>query len=638
MREHLGTGLDPIVERRIPILVGWIAVIFTIFFLRLFQLQIVQGENYQARSQNNSIRTVRLEAARGEIKDRNGHSLATTRPAFGLFIMPSELQNSDLTFSALAQLVADEPEQLAERVGAPRGRSRFQAVSLRADLDFAARARVEAHRYALPGVFTRVHPRRFYVEGSLAAHLLGTIGEVSAKELRKREYSDVVSGEQVGKSGLELRLESHLRGRAGGRNLIVDVAGREVELLKEVRSVRGGTVVLTLDRNLQRAAEIAFASTEENQSLGERVSGSLVAMDPRNGDVLAMLSYPSFDPNAFAGGIDQDSWNALRDDPLQPMLERSIGGQYPPGSTYKAMVAAAVLEENLMPPEERVFCPGSYVLGRRTFRCWNRNGHGWVDLKTAMARSCDVYFYQVGLKLGVDRLAYFARAFGLGRRTQIPLAGEKAGLVPTSEWKRRRFSESWQKGETLTIAIGQGYNLVTPLQMAVAYSALVNGGKVPIPRLVLRMESHVGDLLKEPEPQFQASLPIDAAHLERVRDTLVAVVEEPRGTGGRARVPGIRVGGKTGTAQVVRLANDEDLDESEIRRAHRDHAWFVAFAPAEEPEIVVSVIVEHGGHGGSTAAPLAQAVLAEYFAKKEQPIQDAEPLTAAYHRANDDWN
>jgi penicillin-binding protein 2 len=614
-RGRLGAGPDTTVQFRLLALSAVIVLIFGVFFLRLFQLQVIEADVLRQRSQRNSVRTLRLEAPRGDIVDREGRVLATTRPAFGLQVIANDLRRPELTFDALGMLIDAVPADLRDQVGERVGRRRFQPVRLAGDLSYDQLARVESHLYALPGVFTDVRPRRHYLAGDLAAHLLGTIGEIQKEQLETRAYADYRAGEVIGQAGVESLYQSHLRGRAGGRNLVVDVAGRVVEVLDEVRPVPGGRIHLTLDLDLQRVAEEGFLPDVLG---GHTWSGAVVALDPRNGDILALVSKPSFDPNDFAGGISAELWQQLVSDPRRPIQNRAISGQYPPGSTYKAIVAAAALEERAIDPDKRVYCPGSFTLGRRTYRCWKRQGHGWMNLRDALVQSCDVYFYQAGLELGIDRLAFFARGFFLGRRTGIPVAQEVAGLVPTRAWKERRMGEPWVLGETVSAAIGQGFNLVTPLQLAVAYSAIANGGKVLEPRLVLHKQVPKGEEVEVTRPEVLARLPVAPDVLERIMDALTAVVEEQGGTAGRARVPGVRVAGKTGTAQVVRLKHTEDLEDDEIPIRHRDHAWFAAIAPAEAPEIVVVVLVEHGGHGGSAAAPIAQRVLARYFEKQRE--------------------
>lgn len=624
MQGHLGSGLEPHIERRVAWLFALVAVAFAIFGLRLFQLQVIEGEALRLRSERNRIRTVRLEAPRGRILDREGREIATTRASFSLQAIPAEVRRPEKTYAVLARLVDQEEDALRDRVGQPRGRRRFQAVDLVGDMGREQLARVESHRYALPGVTTDVRPRRLYVEGGLAPHLLGTLGQVREDQLATRAFAEYRAGEVVGQSGTEARLEAHLRGRAGGRNVVIDVAGREVEVLDEVEPQPGGDVVLTLDWDLQRTAREAFVLEDP----GRPAAGAVVVLDPNLGDVLALVSSPGYDPNDFVGGIDSTTWRLLSKDRRQPLHDRVLSGQYPPGSTYKPMVAAAALEEDLIPPDHKVWCPGHWTLGRRTYRCWKRPGHGWVDLERALVESCDVFFYEIGRKLGIDRMAYFARGFGFGRRPGIGLPQEKAGLVPTTAWKLAKRGEPWIEGETISAAIGQGFNLTTPLQLAVATAALANGGRQVRPRYVLQRRDRDGRVIDETTPEDRGSTPIAIEHLNHVRDLLLGVTAAQQGTGRGARVEGLEVAGKTGTAQVVSLIHTEDLDEDEIRESHRDHAWFTAWAPAREPEVVVVVLVEHGGSGGATAAPIAGRILETWWKKKQGVFEppDAEPL------------
>jgi len=621
---RLATGVDPSIVNRLVFIAVVIVLTFGVFVVRLFQLQVIQGEDLGNRARRNSVRTVRLEAPRGEIVDRFGRELATTRPAFGVHVMPAELRERELTLAALGSLLDRDPSELSERVGTPRGRSRFQSVRIANDLPYDSRTRVESHLYALPGVFTDVSPRRYYVGGSLAAHVLGYTGEIQIRQLEKRSFADYQSGDVIGQAGVESRFESILRGRAGGRNVVVDVAGRIDEVLDEVDATPGGTLMLTIDRDLQRVAEDAFLPDVIG---GEEKRGAVVALDPRNGDVLALVSSPAFDPNSFAGGIDSVTWKQLAESDSRPIQNRALAGQYPPGSTYKVFVAAAALEEKAVTLDERVFCPGSFKLGRRTYRCWKRGGHGSVNLHEALVRSCDVFFYQLGLKLGIDRMAFFANGFHLGRRTGIALGNESPGLVPTRAWKERRFGEVWLKGETVSASIGQGYNLTTPMQLAVAYAAIANGGTIFRPRVMLRHTGPDGIVERGPEPESLGKVPVSPKHLATITRALEDVVHGDGGTGGRARIPGLRVAGKTGTSQVVHLKNTEDLEDDEIPFKFRDHGWFAAFAPVDAPEIVVVALAEHGGHGGSAAGPIVNAVLSRYFktSMPEAPPRSPEP-------------
>ncbi|MDJ0789623.1 MAG: penicillin-binding protein 2 [Myxococcota bacterium] len=610
MQSSLG-GSEPRLEGRLRLAGGFVLLVFAIFGLRLFQLQVVEGDELRRRSEENSIRTLRLQAPRGEILDREGRVLATTRPAWELQVVPSALDQPERTWAVLGELVAEEPTVLSARLDGAGG-VRHRPVSIVDDLDFDSLSRVETHRHALPGVVTDVQPRRHYLEGSLAAHLLGTIGEVRPAQLAQERFGDYAPGDVVGQTGLESLLESHLRGSDGGRNVVVDVAGRVVEVLDEVQPVPGGRAVLTLDLDLQRAAEAAFEPAEGQ----DPPMGALVALDVHSGDVLALVSRPAYDPNRFVGGIDAESWKALTEDEWKPLQNRAIQTHYPPGSTHKAIVGLALLEAGTVTPETTAYCPGFFRHGRRTYRCWKRSGHGTVDLHDALKESCDVYFYTYGVQLGIDRIAEFARSFGLGRPTGMALPGEAPGLVPTSDWKARRFGEPWYPGETVSASIGQGYNLYTTAQLAVSYAALGNGGKVMKPRLLIRLESHDGELLEQRSPELLSRIQGSPENLQRVLSGLTAVVEEQGGTGGRARVPGLRVAGKTGTAQVVRLTTVEGLEDEEIPIRFRDHAWFGALAPAEAPRIVVAAFVEHGLHGSSAAAPIARAVLAVWHEKQ----------------------
>jgi len=620
-RGRLGAGVDPNVEERLPFLMVVILLVFGAFIVRLFQLQIIMGEVFAEESDKNSVRLVRLEAPRGDILDREGRMIATTRPAFGVQVLPSDLRNPDLAFRALGQLLEEDEEGLREQVGDARGRARFQPVRLAGDLSYDRLASVESHLYALPGVMTDVRPRRHYLGGDQAAHLLGYLGEVQRQQLETRAYAGYRSGDVIGQSGIEALEQFRLRGRDGGRNVVVDVRGRVVDVLDEEEPVAGGGVTLTLDLDLQHAAEEGFLP----DAIGDPPKmGALVAMDVQTGDILALVSKPSYDPNAFAGGVSAATWKALTTDTWRPLQNRAISGQYPPGSTYKAIVAASALQERVITPGGLVYCPGYFTLGRRSYRCWKKEGHGAMSLRDAIVQSCDVYFYTAGLKLGIDRLAFFARGFSLGRRTGIALASEQSGLVPTAAWKETRFGEPWGAGETVSASIGQGFDLVTPLQLAVAYAAIANGGRVVRPRLVLSLQDSDGRLVPGPAPEIRSTVPVSEKYLALVRDALTGVVEEPRGTGGRARVPGMRVAGKTGTAQVVHLRHTEDLEEEEVPLKYRDHAWFVAFAPADAPQIVVAVLGEHGGHGGSAAAPIAQRVLARWSEKHAPAAQLAE--------------
>jgi penicillin-binding protein 2 len=457
----------------------------------------------------------------------------------------------------------------------------------------------------------------------MTAQIIGFTGEVSREELDRSTAGKFSSGDIIGKFGIEKFLDSHLRGKSGAEQVEVNVAGKAIRSLGRIPATTGDNVVLTIDSALQEAAWSA---------LGNR-AGAVVVLDPRNGAVLALVSSPSFDPNLFNGGISFNDWERLSNDPGHPIENRSISGQYPPGSTYKIVLAAAALEEGLITPETTFYCNGTFELGDRVFHCWQAKGHGNVNLHRAIVESCDVYFYNLGKLLGVDRIATYARAFGLGTPLGIDLPREKSGLIPTKQWKLSRLRESWQMGETISLAIGQGFNLVTPIQLANAYATLANGGTLYRPRLIKQLESLDGHVVKIFQPEKQGVLPVRPQYIQAINQALWGVVNEKGGTGYILKRQEQDVCGKTGTAQVIGLPQDEKARKAKrVSADFRDHALFVCFAPYENPEIVVAVIVENAGHGGSAAAPVARKVIDTYFAQKK--MTQTQPPTQAQGTAD----
>ena len=592
---------------------------FTVFFwvilaavcllvLRLWYLQIIKGEELLKRSENNRIRIREVKAMRGIILDARGVVLVENRPSYDVVIFPEDVKD-------LKGLV-EKLENLYAKVGLTfpmdyetilENRRPFTPLRVDRNVSREKLALIETHSLDLPGVGIDVMPVREYYYGESMAHVIGYIGEVSREELEREKSAGYKSGDFIGKFGLEKALDRYIRGRPGGEQVEVNVVGRKVKTLGRVEPVQGYRVVLTIDSQVQKAAWAAM----------EGKAGAVVALDPRDGSVLALVSRPGFDPNLFNRGVSADVWEKISSNPLHPMENRAIAGQYPPGSTYKLIVAAAALEEGLITPETSFNCPGSFEMGTRTFRCWRKHGHGRVSLHRAIVESCDVYFYHVGRLLGVDRLAQYAQAFGLGARTGVAMAGERRGLIPTRDWKLARFGVPWQPGETISIAIGQGYNTVTPLQLANAYAAVANNGEFFTPRVVQRIETDDGEIIEEFRPEKKAVLPVSRENVQLLKRALWGVVNEPGGTGGQARVAGRDVCGKTGTAQVIGMAEGDD--GSAYPYEYRDHALFVSFAPRDNPEIVVAVVAEHSGHGGSAAAPVARKVLEAYFAGKARP-------------------
>jgi penicillin-binding protein 2 len=553
------------------------------------------------------------------ILDRTGAILVDSRPAFDVGVVPYQTEHPQLTLGRLSGLLDEDLAVLSARYGRPSGPERFQPKIIAHDVEYRLAARVGARLWALRGVVTQADPVRFYAHGNSAAHLLGMLGEISSSELASHDYQDYRRGDVIGKDGIERLLDRALRGEDGGRNVIVDAYGRELQVMNEIKSQPGNNVVLTLDHRLQHIAETKLDELKR--------SGAVVALDPRNGEVLVLASRPSFDPNHFSRGIDGPEWQALLTDPARPLHNRALLGMFPPGSTYKAVTALAGLEKGVIGPDFRVYCGGSFAFGNRRYRCWKKEGHGSMDVHSAMVQSCDVFFYRVGQLLGVDALAYYARGLGLGARTGIAVKREAPGLVPSSAWKQRRFGQRWMPGETISVAIGQGFNLWTPIQMAVAYGAIGNGGTRYLPQLVKRIEGPHGEVIEERKPEVAGLVPVSERNLATLRSGLRGVVHEPRGTGGRMRglANGVEAAGKTGTAQVVGMGKDP-VDEEDIPIQFRDHAWFATYVPAERPRIAIAVLVEHGGHGGSAAAPIARAIVDE-FLKNEAADEAAPPPT-----------
>ena len=465
---------------------------------------------------------------------------------------------------------------------------------------------IEAHKYDLPGIQVHVKPIRHYIEKERAAHLIGYLSEISASELSLEKYRENRAGDFIGKVGIEKQFESFLKGKRGGRQVEVNAVGQVVRVLKTVPAEPGHNIYLTIDEPLQKTAE---------RLLYEK-SGAVVAMVPQTGEVLVLASSPNFDPNAFVCGMTHEYWQGLVSNPFRPLENKAVNAEYPPASVYKIVTAMAGLEEGIIDVNKTVICTGRYTLGNRTFRCWKKWGHGKVDFMKAIAQSCDVYFYDVGQQLGVDRLAWYASACGLGTTTGIDIDNESKGLIPTAAWKKHRVGESWQGGETLSIAIGQGYNLVTALQVVVLAAGVANGGRLLKPQILKEIKSAEENIIFHSKPVQTGHLPASETTLAKIKQGLFKVVNEPSGTAYASRIKGVAMSGKTGTAQVVsRKEDDGGGDKDGIPFHMKDHAWFVAYAPSEAPEIAVSVLVEHGEHGSSAAAPIARDIVKQYLAR-----------------------
>ncbi len=580
-----------------------VAAIFGMVLMRLFSMQVMAGSRYRELSEDNRIRVEVLTAPRGEIRDRKGRLLTDNVPSFTVTIDPFDKAyvanpaQLDSTVARLAGILDLDANVLIAKVKKEKKQS-FLVIRLKRNTDLKSVAFVSEHRAELPGVEVDAEPLRRYPFGLLGSHLFGYVGEISDKELEDPKFSATYNrGDLIGRMGIERQYENLLRGVDGKRFVEVNALGRKAELLGDKRPIvpkRGSDITLTIDLDLQRAAEDAFLP-------GAR--GAIVAMDPRSGEVLALASKPNYDPNEFSTGITQARWDQLSQGGNYPLFNRAIQAAYPPGSTLKPLVVLAGLSVHAISAGTtfRDPCFGYYQFGRRKFGCWDKNGHGWVALREAVARSCDVYFYQLGLRTGLDRLSDFMKRVGLSDRTGIDLPQERRGLFPDPAWYDKRYGVGrWSKGLILNLAIGQGEASLTPIKLAQFTSLIANNGTLLKPRL-LKLVTRDGVPVAQavvPPDSLRRDLGLARGDLIAVRSSMVAVVNDPGGTGGASRVEGVIVAGKTGTAQ----------------NPHgEDHALFICYAPAADPEIVVAVLVENGGHGGSAAAPLAQKVLQAYF-------------------------
>jgi len=603
MSKYLKTVDSEWFRQRLTRVMLCVSLAALILVLRLIYLQIIKGQEYRRMSVNNSIRLQSIDAPRGLVFDRHGNLLVDNRPSFDLYISLKDARPVDQTLDRLAMHAALPVDELAAQVSGVRGAAYYHPQLLKRDIGRDKLAVVASRRYDLPGIDIQIQRLRNYIHSGLAAHLLGYIGEINTKELQRETYADCRPGDLIGKFGVERSLEGFLRGERGGRQVEVNANGQVVRVLQTVPARNGHNVFLTIDSPLQQRAEELLKDS----------AGAAVAMDPNTGEVLALASSPAFDQNDFITGLSREKWNALINNPMHPLENKAIQGEYPPASTYKVLVAMAGLQEGVITENDILFCPGYYHFGHRNYRCWRRGGHGSVDLIKAISQSCDVYFYQVGQRLGIDRLAWYAKAAGLGSKTGIELDHEAKGLVPTAAWKKKRTGIPWQPGETLSVAIGQGFNLVTPLQMAVFSAAVANGGVRYRPTLVKRVVSWDGQMVLENTPRLAGRLPVSAANLNLVKKGMWEVVQGDRGTARIARLKGIDVSGKTGTAQVVNRETVEESEEGAKVRKYKDHAWFIAYAPSENPQIAIAVIVEHGEHGSSAAAPVARELIKTYL-------------------------
>ena len=612
MTKYLKTADQDWYKQRLARIAFCVAGTFCLIFIRLFYLQVINGEELRRLSENNCIRLQSTDPSRGMIFDRNGIRLVDNRPAFDLNIVLKDAKPVKQTVKKLSKYINVPESELMSKIENDKTVSSYKPILLKKDIGRDALAAIEVRKFDLPGVIVDVKPRRHYLERQTAAHLIGYLSEINADELNSGEYPGYTVGDYIGKFGIEKIFESFLQGKRGGRQVEVNVMGQVVRNLKTVDPQPGQNLYLTIDLRVQKRAE----------ALLEGVAGAVVAMDPQTGQILALASSPSFDQNIFVDGMSHEQWDALVSNPLRPLSNKVIHGEYPPASTFKIITAIAALEEGVIDKDTIFYCPGYYKYGNRVYRCWKHAGHDSVNMIKALAESCDVYFYQVGQNLGIDRLSMYAIASGLGSPTGIDLDHEAAGLIPTKEWKKRRTGVSWQGGETLSVAIGQGFDLATPLQMLVLTSAVANGGKMYKPLILKSVYSPEGSVILESKKQLAGKLPVSKKTLEIIKEGLKEVVNNKKGTAWIAHVEGLDISGKTGTAQVIGRSNERGLSEEELSHRLKSHAWFVAYAPSDDPKIAVSVIVEHGGHGSSTAAPIAREVIKTYFGQDENSKPD----------------
>lgn len=611
-------GRTKLLTRRALVLGGVNLALASTLVGRLYQLQVVDSDRYRMLAEDNRINYQLLAPPRGRLLDRFGAPVAVNRQTYRVVLIPEQAGSVEETLDALDRIIRIEPYERERILREVKRKMAFLPITVRDNLTWSEVSRVEVNAPTLPGIMVDVGQSRFYPYGPIAAHLVGYVAAVSESDLSDDPLL-TLPGFRVGKNGVEKAYDLALRGAAGSRQVEVNAYGRIIRELSRREGQAGDDYVLTVDMALQE-----FMTAR----LGEE-SAAAAVMDVHTGDVLALASTPSFDPNAFNLGISNALWKDLTENPRAPLTNKVIAGQYPPGSVFKLMVALAALEGGHISPDHRNFCPGFYQLGNARFHCWKKEGHGWVGLTQAIAQSCDVFFYDVSRRTGLDDIAAMARRFGFGDPTGIEIPGERGGLVPSNEWKIATYGEPWQKGETLVVGIGQGYLLTTPLQLAVMAARIANGGVAVKPRLV---KGTLRNGAFAPAPRIPAlSLGLQPSFLALAVKGMVDVVNAPGGTAYRARIPdeAMAMAGKTGSSQVRRIGKAERLTgvikNEDLPWEQRDHALFVAFAPVSEPRYAAAIVVEHGGSGSKAAAPIARDVLWE-TQKRDPSRRETPPL------------
>lgn len=605
-------------KTRADILFTLITLAFAIILIRLWYLQIYQGDLLYQYSIQNRLRKETVKAPRGMIFSRNNQLLVDNVPRFDLVIIPQYLTNKKDTIKKLSKILEMDEKDIYKTLKKYRGQARYRPVRIKKNISNKEVAIVETENEKLPGVQVETFISREYRDKEVGSHLLGYIGEISQNQLpryRKRDNIDYKLGDFIGQAGIEERFDRYLRGEDGYQIMEVDARGRmrrsigTSNLLAGIQNKKarpGNNLRLTIDRDMQITAY---------KALEEKVGG-VVAVDVRNGEVLTMVSRPSFDPGQFSKGLTSEYWNSLINNPDRPLRDRTIQDHYAPGSTFKTFTGIAALEEGIIKAKDEIMCGPRFRLGRRTYNDWKRSGHGITNLYKSLRRSVDVYYYKIAVELDIDILAKYARMFGLGEKTGIALPRETTGLIPTREWKEKRFGEKWQDGETVSCVIGQSYVLATPLQLAVSYAAIANGGKVFKPQIVREVFNNKGDIIKSYKEELIQTADISEQTLVDIRQGLYEVANHPKGTGWWVRGTGIKMAGKSGTSQVISMTTSELFSKcSEKPYNQRHHGLFVAFAPYENPRVAVAAVVEHGCSGSGAAGPIVRDVLTTYMKK-----------------------
>ncbi len=597
-------------SRRVEFARILVGSVFAVLAIAYWFVQIVRGDFYFTLSENNRLRSVKVTAPRGYIFDRNGIALVENEPSYNLQLYRRETKNLPDSEAFAVSVLNLSPDQVRARVERVLRFPEFVPAPIAENLGIEEVAAIEARAPEHPEFAVTVSQRRLYAHGIVAAHALGYLAEATVDQIRAAP-GGYTMGDWIGQKGIEATYEPLLAGVNGERRVVVDSHGREISEQGRTLARPGQNLFTTIDLGLQRIAEDYFRN---------RV-GSVVAMDPKTGEILALVSSPSYDPNWFTRRVTAPEWASLVNDPRHPLQNRAIQNAFSPGSALKPFLAYGALAQGLVDPQARVFCPGQATFYGRTFRCHKKEGHGWVNLRDAIKVSCDVYFYNLGRRLGIDRIAEIAQGFGLGAPTGVDLQFEKSGLVPSEQWALTKRRARWYPSETISVAIGQGPVLVTPIQLARALSALVEGGRLPTPHLFLASQDPrtLARLRYKVETKPGIALATDKAAI--VRDGMWAVLNEPGGTALASRPSNVAAGGKTGTAQVV--GRESGLA---AKGKYEDHAWFIGFAPVDDPQIVVAVFVENGGHGSAAAAPLAKALFEQRFGKPEESPESAPGL------------